>query len=467
VKNFLAEQGVKLLSKEYKNSRTLLHVRFPCGCDGFADFNSIQSGRRCGKCAQNARVILTDYHQLAEFHGGSLVAAVATVNQPAKWKCRKGHDFSRPYSNIQQSGTFCPYCSEGLSERICRAAAEQLFGVPFKKTPLRDVRGVGGRPLHLDAYNKSIKLAIEHNGQQHYQPSRFGNQTEEEAANCFRKQQEHDRRRREFCSANGITLIEVPELGRWTKTGDLKDFIRAECQKANFKLPAGFDRVRLKLDAHHLDTTAEEMWERVLKRVQESGYTLKTVNYPGANGRLSLLCKNGHEYTPRLANFLRGYTCRRCLIQKRAVPVVVLPLGTKARSGNYTSARIYDSIEDCAKAIKANPNNVRVVAKGRGKSCMGFGIAQIKRMQKSKFRENPRALVAFCKVKWPLPQDYDPQNGSRERLSKPVWFSDGRKFPSKTAAARALGVSKAAIYYAVRTGSLCQGYVIRESAVSV
>jgi hypothetical protein len=461
VKTHLAKRGIELLAGEYRNSKAPLHVRFSCGCEGHADFNSVRSGRRCAKCAPNARVTLADYHQLAALHGGRLLDAAATVRQSAKWRCRKGHDFPRPYSNIQQSGTFCPFCSEGLSERICRAAAEQLFNMSFKKRKLRGVRGVGGRYLELDAYCESLKLAIEHNGPQHYRPVRFGNQTKTEAENCFRKQKEHDRRRREFCCANEITLIQVPELGKRTRTEDLKKFIGAECRKANFKLPEGFAGAHLKLDASHLATTAEEMWGRVLKRVREISYTLKTANYPGANGRLSLLCGNDHEYAPRLASFLRGHTCRRCLIHQRAVPVVVLPLGAKAVVGGYASARVFDTIEDCAKALETNPNSVRTVAKGRGNSCMGFGVVQITQGQAKKFRESREELESFCHMKWPSPETYDKQDGSRKRLSKAVVLSDGRAFPSKAAAGRALDVSTEAVARAARTGRRCRGFTVK------
>ena len=455
VKKYLAERGIQLLSRDYTRNKAKLHVRFECGCEGDVKFNCIQNGNRCAKCAPNARVALVDYHQLAALHEGRLLEAPATVNQSAKWKCRKGHYFARPYSNIQQSGTFCPICSEGLSERICRAAAEQLFGTSFLKTKLQGVRGVGGRYLELDAYSESLKLAIDHNGPQHYQPVRFGNQTETQAVKCFFIQQEHDRRRREFCQANGITLIEVPALGRLTRTEDLKDFIRVECRKANFVLPEGFARVHLKLDAHHLATTAEEMWERVLKRVREVGYTLRTLNYPGANARLNLTCRNGHDYAPKLASFLRGAKCQRCLIQQRAVPVVVLPLGEKAERGGYGNARVFDTIQDCRKVLKASSSSVQGVAKGRGNSCMGFGVAQITQAQAKSFRENPERLIEFCREKWPSPERYDRQEGSRTALSKPVRFSDGREFPSKVSAAKALGVTKAAIDYAVRKGTVC------------
>lgn len=462
VKNYLAERGILLKSKKYRGSKAKLRIQFPCGCEGRSNFNSLQSGRLCKNCAPNARVTAERYRELARQNHGKILAIARTATDLSQWSCRKGHTFLRPFSTIFHQRIFCPICSQGLSERICRAAAEQLFGMPFKKVKLRGVRGVGGGYLELDAYSELLHLAIEHNGQQHYQPSRFGNQTEEGATYCFRKQQEHDRRRREFCAANGITLIEVPELGRRTMTEDLKEFIRVECQKASFKLPESFDGVQLKLEAHNLTTTAEEIWARILTRVRELDYVLKTTSYPGANGRLSLVCRNGHDYKPRVANLLNGYTCRRCLIQQRTVPVVILPLGTKARSGSYASARICDSIENCAKALKANPNNVRTVAKGRGNSCNGFGVAQITPEQAKGFRENKEELKSFCRAKWPSPKTYDRQDGSRKHLSKPVRFSDGREFPSKSAAAKALAVSKSAIYYAVLTGNPCKGHEIQE-----
>jgi hypothetical protein len=468
VKGFFADLGIELLSKEYKNSKSKLRVRFSCGCEGKISFNSAQRGDRCGNCAPNARVTIEDYRDLAQKHGGRILTMAQTTTQPSEWKCRKkGHPpFWRSYSVISKNN-FCPECSDGLSERICRAAATQLFGVPFKKSPLplQDVQGVGGRRLVFDAYNASLKLAVEHNGLQHYQPVRFGSKTENEAVAAFRKQQEHDNRRRAYCKAKGITLIEVPELGRKTKVEDLKQFIREEYLKAGFRLPENFDQVNLDLDAHHLTTTAEEMWERVLKRVRETRYTLRSVNYPGANGRLSLVCRNNHPYNPRVARFLKGDSCRRCLIQTLSIPVVALALGPTARKTSFPTTRVFDSIEDCAKALGASSTSVRIVVQGRGNTSMGFGVARITPEQAALFRGSKVELERFCRAKWPSPETYDKQEGSRRKLSKPVECSDGREFPSRTAAAKALGVTEAAIYHAAKTGLPCRGLRIREKCV--
>jgi hypothetical protein len=146
---------------------------------------------------------------------------------------------------------------------------------------------------------------------------------------------------------------------------------------------------------------------------------------------------------------------------QRAVPVVVLPLSANFTNTGYGSARVFKTIEECAKAIGASSNGVRVVAKGRGNSCMGFGIAQITQEQAKVFQEDAGRLLEFCGAKWPSPETYDRQDGSRKRLSKPVRLSDGREFSSKAAAAKVLGVTKQAINYAVRRGAVCCGVYIR------
>jgi hypothetical protein len=96
---------------------------------------------------------------------------------------------------------------------------------------------------------------------------------------------------------------------------------------------------------------------------------------------------------------------------------------------------------------------------------MGFGVVQITQAQAKRFRESRESLIDFCRSKWPSPETYDKQDGSRKRLSKAIVLSDGRFFPSKAAAGRALGVSKAAVAHAVRTGKKCHGFAVRLASV--
>ena len=52
---------------------------------------------------------------------------------------------------------------------------------------VKEMRGLRGGSLELDLYNEFLKLAIEHNGLQHYKPVKFGNQTKLEAVEQFQR----------------------------------------------------------------------------------------------------------------------------------------------------------------------------------------------------------------------------------------------------------------------------------------
>jgi hypothetical protein len=59
------------------------------------------------------------------------------------------------------------------------------------------------KPLHLDVFMPSIKLAFEYQGKQHFEPIEFFG-----GKDAFKYTQERDRRKKLKCSSNGITLIE-------------------------------------------------------------------------------------------------------------------------------------------------------------------------------------------------------------------------------------------------------------------
>ena len=52
-------------------------------------------------------------------------------------------------------------------------------------------------------------IIIEYNGEQHYQPVKFGGISQERAEENFEKQKEHDNIKREFCKENDYNLLEI------------------------------------------------------------------------------------------------------------------------------------------------------------------------------------------------------------------------------------------------------------------
>ena len=84
------------------------------------------------------------------------------------WQCKHSHEFSSKYSTIKSQKVWCPYCSSGVGERVCRIVFESLFGVPFTKVRPDWLLNREGNRLELDGFSDHVKIAFEHNGKQHY-----------------------------------------------------------------------------------------------------------------------------------------------------------------------------------------------------------------------------------------------------------------------------------------------------------
>lgn len=86
------------------------------------------------------------------------------------------------------------------------------YNVPYEAEYVLPINGLGGLPLRVDyiVRKDGNTFAIECNGEQHYEAcDSFGGEAE------FRRIQEHDRRKREYCKQQGMICIEIP----WTSRG--------------------------------------------------------------------------------------------------------------------------------------------------------------------------------------------------------------------------------------------------------
>lgn len=92
-------------------------------------------------------------------------------------------------------------------EQECCRVMEKIYGKPFKSVwPTWLKNPETGRLLELDCYNEELSLAVEYNGEQHYNHPNFTNNTFEE----FQKQLRRDDFKRRMCDLHGVYLIPVP-----------------------------------------------------------------------------------------------------------------------------------------------------------------------------------------------------------------------------------------------------------------
>ena len=127
-------------------------------------------------------------------------------------KCQN-HDFHESYRTSPDgfsSGNRCPICKESRGERIIR---DYIIKNNIQFEPQKtfsELKGIGGRTLSYDFYLPSYNLLIEYQGEYHYMPVYYKNETKEYCDNKFAKQQEHDKRKREYAQSHNITLLEIP-----------------------------------------------------------------------------------------------------------------------------------------------------------------------------------------------------------------------------------------------------------------
>ena len=124
-----------------------------------------------------------------------------------KFGCIEGHVWYNTPDNVsRQNG--CPICDKSLGENaICSWLKEHSVEyIPQKR--FKGLTGVNDGSLSYDFYIPSINMCIEYQGEQHYRPIKFHEDNDADAQ--FINQQEHDRRKRQYCIDNGITLLEIP-----------------------------------------------------------------------------------------------------------------------------------------------------------------------------------------------------------------------------------------------------------------
>jgi bacterioferritin-associated ferredoxin len=335
--------GITLLS-EYETSQKPVNVRHEqCGHLANKSWNELQSGRGCGKCAKNARVLDEDYEAVAVQFGGRLLRKVEQSIEDSEWECALGHVFRRSFTSIKALQTFCTKCSSSYAEMLCRAMAETLFGATFRCIRIKDMRSVKGRPLELDIFNEELRLAIEHNGAHHYEAQH--NWGGDKALVLQRK---NDKRRRVYCRKNGILLIEIRELGKKTSVEQAREEIREALVRAKRKIPPHFDKVDLRLLKPKTET--EAYWQAVNSAAAQMGLTILPCVYESADKNVPVECSKGHKTMKTPRSILQGHKCDECnsLRMKKAV--------------RLSDGREFESGTEAAKALGVTKETVNRAA---------------------------------------------------------------------------------------------------------
>lgn len=201
VKNDIESIGYKLLSKEYTGSGDKILIECDKRHEYRTTYNIFRRGCRCPYCAG---VIITYEYVKAYIEScGYELLSKEYLNGMEKLliKCPKGHIINTMNWNSFQQGHRCSICNISKGEqRIMDYLNYNGIEYIYEKT-FNGLRGTRGGFLSYDFYLPRYKLLIEYQGEQHkYQIEGFGD---------LERQQEHDRRKREYAKENNIKLLEI------------------------------------------------------------------------------------------------------------------------------------------------------------------------------------------------------------------------------------------------------------------
>lgn len=161
------------MSNKYVNVFTKLTWQCKKGHIWSATPHHVRLGTWCPSCAKNVKPTIRQLQELAVRKEGTCLSNTY-VNAATKilWECAEGHTWYSIPGGIKK-GQWCPKCSGGISERLCREYFEHIFNEKFPKVRPEWLIGKKGRSLELDGYCKKLKLAFEYQGSQHYKQINF------------------------------------------------------------------------------------------------------------------------------------------------------------------------------------------------------------------------------------------------------------------------------------------------------
>ena len=148
------ERGGECLSKLYLKSGLKLNWKCSEGHTWRATPDHIRKGSWCPTCArEKQKLSLEGMREVArEKKGECLSKRYKNVQTHLTWKCSKSHTWKATPSSVLYSGSWCPICSGGISEKICRILFERIFQKKFPREKPAWLIGSKGMKLELGIF---------------------------------------------------------------------------------------------------------------------------------------------------------------------------------------------------------------------------------------------------------------------------------------------------------------------------
>ncbi len=362
-----------ILSTEYINAHTPLlwkcNICKHIWAGTLADIKGTKKrkGTWCPKCAGNLKYTIEDIKKIAKAKRGKCLSTkYINIKTHLLWKCGEcGFEWQAIADGVINQDTWCPRCSIGISERICRKFFETIFKVEFPiENNLKWLINDEGYQMHLDGFNKNLRLAFEYNGIQHYQNKKYFYKSKEE----FEKRIRDDNSKKKLCEEKNITLIIVPY---WIGFDEMEQFIVSECNKRGVIVPEREKRINWKEFNIQPSNKIKEMQEIAATKLND-GKCLSP-EYLGALIDLKWQCGIcNHKWWATPNNVKNHNTkCPRCAGKGKSIEDMYQMAAEKLHRGQCLSSEylgahthLFWKCGLCEYKWSATPNNIQ-----QGKGC--------------------------------------------------------------------------------------------------
>lgn len=253
VKIYFSQNGCELLEDSYVNSKTPMKYRCVCGRLSKISWNCFSRGSRCRKCCDEATSVRNKNRDAATVRkNADLNSLKRAINNPHNtllavrpdialeldelasgfkarevtcksgkrgvWRCSKNakHElWSQTVHNRVLHNSGCPHCVSSKKQRelydiVKKLHPDEKIEFNYWHPALRFKKS--GRMMQLDIYLPELQLALEYQGEFHWDISAISMFAFKDFEWIVKKNEENwarDEEKREACKQHGIKLIEL------------------------------------------------------------------------------------------------------------------------------------------------------------------------------------------------------------------------------------------------------------------
>jgi hypothetical protein len=161
--------------------------------------------------------------------------------------------------------------------------------------------------MELDGYNRKLKMAFEHQGEQHYSTISHYKTTSSRLA----RRKKDDRRKYYLTRKNGVHLFCIPQVPHRISPENLIPYIAHRAQHRGILVPRGWEKLEIDFLRVYHGHAKERLKYCHSLAARKGGKFLSTV-WRGEEFKYTWRCSKGHEWKTLVRRIKKGNWCKTC-----------------------------------------------------------------------------------------------------------------------------------------------------------